>query len=200
MKPAIIIEGNIGSGKSFLAERLAIQFGVELFPEFSHDGLEKKILPLFYEDMKMYAFKNQLAFLSNRLHAERTAFLKGGVLDRGVQGIHMFNKMLRDSQYIAHHEYMLLLRVLQFEEVGKALQGDDHPVFRIYLRSTPLQCLDRVRDRNRDGEDVDLAYLVALHNRHEAWYEENKDEVFLIERDGLDFKEDLSPVLEMLSA
>lgn len=58
------------------------------------------------------------------------------------------------------------------------------PLFRrIYLKADPSSCLDRIRERNRDGEDlIPLEYLEKLDNAHEIYFESiEKDKKIVID-------------------
>ena len=40
----------------------------------------------------------------------------------------------------------------------------------IYLRCAPEMCLNRIKKRNREGEEsIPLEYLQKVHKRHEEW-------------------------------
>ncbi|MEY3573906.1 MAG: hypothetical protein RLZZ617_504, partial [Bacteroidota bacterium] len=70
MKKYIVIEGNIGVGKTTLATRLAQDWNMPLLLE---KFLENPFLPSFYKDPERYAFSTETAFLAERyrqMHAE----------------------------------------------------------------------------------------------------------------------------------
>ena len=43
----------------------------------------------------------------------------------------------------------------------------------IYVRTSPETCHERVRIRNRKGEEIPLEYLKKCHEYHEKWLNEN---------------------------
>lgn len=59
----ICIEGNIGSGKSTLAKSLAKKWGADFLPEQFE---QNQLLPLFYQNPKLYSFPVEYNFLINR--------------------------------------------------------------------------------------------------------------------------------------
>lgn len=59
----ICIEGNIGSGKTTLAKKLAAHLDAKFLPEQFEDN---HLLPLFYEDKNRYAFPLEYSFLIAR--------------------------------------------------------------------------------------------------------------------------------------
>jgi len=59
----IVIEGNIGAGKTTLARRIAEQFNAHLILEQFADN---PFLPKFYKDPDKYSFPLELSFLASR--------------------------------------------------------------------------------------------------------------------------------------
>lgn len=59
----VVIEGNIGSGKTTFSEMMARDYGCNLILEQFADN---PFLPLFYDDPKRYAFPVELFFLTER--------------------------------------------------------------------------------------------------------------------------------------
>src|SRR5690554_3780149 len=72
----IVIEGNIGSGKTTLARKLAKDFNARLILEQFADNF---FLPKFYADNERYAFPLELSFL-----ADRYKQMKNELLDRDL--------------------------------------------------------------------------------------------------------------------
>jgi len=59
----VVIEGNIGAGKTTLASRISDQFNARLILEHFADN---PFLPKFYNDPKQYSFPLELSFLASR--------------------------------------------------------------------------------------------------------------------------------------
>lgn len=59
----LVIEGNIGAGKTTLAQRISKTYGANLVLEQFADN---PFLPKFYENPKQYAFPLEMAFLAAR--------------------------------------------------------------------------------------------------------------------------------------
>ena len=57
----VVIEGNIGAGKTSLATRIAEQFNARLVLESFADN---PFLPKFYDDPGKYSFPLELSFLA----------------------------------------------------------------------------------------------------------------------------------------
>ena len=53
---------------------------------------------------------------------------------------------------------------------------DCHTSAIIYLRCDPRVCSERIKKRNREGEEeIPLEYLTNVHERHEEWIGRQKD-------------------------
>jgi deoxyguanosine kinase len=59
----VVIEGNIGAGKTTLAARIADQFNAHLILEHFADN---PFLPKFYKEPDKYSFPLELSFLASR--------------------------------------------------------------------------------------------------------------------------------------
>ena len=59
----VVIEGNIGAGKTTLAGKIADQFNARLILE---RFAENPFLPKFYKDPEKYSFPLELSFLADR--------------------------------------------------------------------------------------------------------------------------------------
>ena len=59
----VVIEGNIGAGKTTLATRISEQFNARLILERFADN---PFLPRFYADPEKYSFPLELSFLASR--------------------------------------------------------------------------------------------------------------------------------------
>ena len=82
----IIIEGNIGVGKSTLAHQLAEQNDFRLFEEGADTNQQfKKYLELYYKDPSRYALEMQFWLLSTRFkqHQDCLLYTSPSPRDRG---------------------------------------------------------------------------------------------------------------------
>ena len=58
----------------------------------------------------------------------------------------------------------------------------------IYVKTSPDKCYERIKKRNRQGENIPLEYLLKCSDYHDDWIE-NHDNVLVFDGD-IDFKED----------
>lgn len=161
----IIIEGNIGVGKSTLSRKLADEYDFKLFEEgadTNNDFME--YLQLYYNDPKRYALEMQFWLLSMRFKQHQEAIKhihttgQACIMDRSIYGDTVFarrnfldgniSKLGYDS-YNKHRDVMLNFLMV--------------PQLTIYLDAQPNTCLSRVKMRQRESEGgIPLDYLEGI--------------------------------------
>jgi len=109
MRRSIAIAGNMGSGKSTLVDFLARTYDVSPFYEPNE---ENPYLPDFYKDMKRWAFRSQLYFLSNkfRLHQE---------LDRTPGVVALDRTIFEDAEIFATALHQMSTPISRSSKSGK---------------------------------------------------------------------------------
>ena len=179
MKKIISIEGNIGSGKSTIIERLKNEkFGnvnliflpepVDVWNEIK-DSNGLTILEKYYSDNKRYSFSFQMMAYITRLSQLRKEIKNAPdnsiiITERCLYtDRYVFAKMLYDSGHIEDIEYTIYLKWFD-EFIDFKMSGF------IYIHTDPEVCFERIKIRNRKGEEnVPLEYLTNCHKYHEEW-------------------------------
>ena len=171
------IEGNIGTGKSTLLERLQLEYANDSSIGFLQEPIDvwntikdssgKTILEKYYADQKKYAFSFQMMAYISRLSILRQS-LKSNyrviIIERSIHtDAAVFAKMLFDNKKIEEIEYNIYMK--WFHE----FIGDLPPIKFVYVRAEPQISLERVIKRGRLGEEIPLDYLINCHNYHEDW-------------------------------
>ena len=173
----IAIEGNIGSGKSTFLKDLRDKYkeddtiGFVDEPVDAWDKIKdasgKSILEKYYENQEKYAFSFQMMAYISRLSAIRNALKKKYkilIMERSVfTDSAVFAKMLHDDGKIEEVEYKIYM------EWFREFTNDLPPIYFVYVRAEPEICFQRVLKRNRQGEQISLAYLQNCHKYHEEW-------------------------------
>lgn len=191
----IVIEGNIGSGKSVLCKLLCSELAVcgkriEYVEEpidlwTNMDG--ENILQLFYQNKKRWGFTFQVnalfTMLSNSLKAIKLS--EDGnivIMERSVfSSKEVFAQVLSESIFnpvekVAFNNCKSLFP-RDFENYKNKVQ--------IYLKTNPVTCFDRINQRSRSEEigNVSIDYLNQLHTMYEEKIYTQKDyeEIFVVE-------------------
>lgn len=167
----VLVEGNIGVGKSTLLNYFRRYDDVEIVVE----PLEKwqnlngsNLLDLMYRDATTWGFPFQIYALLLMLqnHVLRTA-KNVKILERSLFSAHnCFNKILREQNHLKKEEYDILNEWMEY------VQGnfDVRPDLIVYLRASPQQVFDRIKCRNRPEEnDISIDYIRRIHQLHEEW-------------------------------
>jgi deoxyadenosine/deoxycytidine kinase len=195
MRRSIAIAGNMGSGKSTLVDFLARTYNVSPFYEPNE---ENPYLPDFYKDMKRWAFRSQLYFLSNkfRLHQELDRTRGVVALDRTIfEDAEIFATALHQMKKIDKRDWQTYWGFYQ-----AILDAIKPPDLMIYLRCSMRTLRQRIKLRGRAMEqDVPLAYLKRLDRLYEEWISSYKmSEVLVLETDKLDYSHDLIHRLDVM--
>ena len=195
MRRSIAIAGNIGSGKSTLVDFLTRTYGVSPLYEPNE---ENPYLTDFYKDMKRWAFRSQLYFLSSkfRIHQQLDRMPDVAVLDRTIfEDAEIFATALRDMRKIDARDWETYWGFYQ-----AILDAIKPPDLLIYLRCSMRTLRRRINERGRAMEKgVPLAYLKRLGRLYEAWIGSYKmSEVLILETDKLDYINDLIHRLDVM--
>ncbi|XP_050311145.1 deoxynucleoside kinase-like [Anthonomus grandis grandis] len=167
----VIVEGNIGSGKTtFLnhfnrnAEVCVLAEPIELWRNCKGQNL----LALMYEDIKRWSFTFQSYVQLTMLeqHTRKTSCpIK--LMERSIYSARycFVEKMLQDGLI---HGASAAVIDQQFQWIRSYADVDVDLI--VYLRTTPEVVYERMMQRNRAEEkSVSFEYLKALHDIHEDW-------------------------------
>ena len=195
MRRSIAIAGNMGSGKSTLVDFLARTYDVSPFYEPNE---ENPYLPDFYKDMKRWAFRSQLYFLSNkfRLHQELDRTPGVVALDRTIfEDAEIFATALHQMRKIDKRDWQTYWGFYQ-----AILDAIKPPDLMIYLRCSMRTLRQRIKLRGRAMEqDVPLTYLKRLDRLYDEWIDSYEmSEILVLETDKLDYIHDLIHRLDVM--
>lgn len=178
----LIIEGNIGAGKStflkIVEKHLAVEGVLEPHTKWQSVGDGENLLDLFYKDTKRWSYTFQTyAFVTRVLEQEERALKAQSsvqVLERSVfSDRYCFAKNCYEMGLMSALEWQLYKDWFSWLVEGYTIK----PTGFIYLQTDPEVCYDRLVKRNRSEEQsVSLDYLQKLHDKHEQWLI-NKHEV-----------------------
>lgn len=176
----IIVEGNIGAGKStflrLLQETFAAQFVLEPHEHWQniqgHNLLEK-----FYTEQQRWAYTFQSYAFITRMRAEENA-QKASTHDVHILERSVFSDRYCFAKNCFEMGVMNSLEWALYQEWFTWLIDNQNytPHGFIYLQTNPEICYQRMVVRNRSEEaSVSLEYLNMIHQKHEQWLVEKKD-------------------------
>jgi deoxyadenosine/deoxycytidine kinase len=191
----IAIAGNIGAGKTSLAELIAKHYQWEAHFE---DVIDNPYLDDFYNHMERWSFNLQVYFLKSRFQ-QLLAFQNSNktiVQDRTIyEDAFIFAPNLNAMGLMNQRDFKNYREL--FDLMESLIEG---PNLLIYLRSSIPNLVNKIHKRGREYENsISIEYLSRLNERYEAWistYDKNK--MVIIDVDDLDFvenKEDFKTVL-----
>jgi deoxyadenosine/deoxycytidine kinase len=187
-KKFIAIAGNIGAGKTELTNFLCKKYG--LTPFFEPND-ENPYLADFYKDMKRWAYKSQLFFLTHKFRLHRKLEREPGTAlqDRTIyEDAEIFAKNLHRQRYIDKRDFQTYWDL--YQTIADALQPPD---LMIYLKAPVKTLKQRIRLRGREMEqEIPTSYLTRLNNLYEEWFNDYKmSPVLVLPTDKLDHLTDL---------
>ncbi|MBW9211862.1 MULTISPECIES: deoxynucleoside kinase [Terrabacteria group] len=199
----IVLAGMIGVGKTTYAQKLAESLGTTLFEEPVEDN---PILPLYYRDLKRYAFALQIFFLNKRFKLIKEAFYEdNNVLDRSIYEDGLFTFINYERGNITKEEYELYCDLVDnmMEELDSLPKKA--PDLLVYLSAKPAYIFENIRKRGRDYEQPTKEngledYYKDLISHYEDWYKAyNKSAKIAIEVDQYDILENEKDWQEVLN-
>jgi 2-amino-4-hydroxy-6-hydroxymethyldihydropteridine diphosphokinase len=153
----IAIEGNIGAGKTTLANKIAEDFNGKLVLERFADN---PFLPKFYEDQSRYAFPLEMSFLADRYQQFTDDTTQYDLFKSFMVSDYDIYKSLIFAQVTLQKEEFELYRKLfnlMYKEVKK-------PKIYVYLYQTTERLLENIKSRGRDYEqNIQSEYLEKIN-------------------------------------
>ncbi|MGV9003125.1 2-amino-4-hydroxy-6-hydroxymethyldihydropteridine diphosphokinase [Flavobacterium sp.] len=190
----IAIEGNIGAGKTTLANKLAEDFNAKTVLERFADN---PFLPKFYEDQSRYAFPLEMSFLADRYQQTADDLAQFDLFkDFIVADYHIFKSLIFAKVTLAEDEYRLYKTM--FDIIYKEMPKPD---LYIYLYQSTERLLENIKKRGRDYEqEIPAEYLEKINNGYLDYIKTQKDLNVLIidvtDRDFIKNQEDYMFILD----
>ena len=194
------VAGNIGAGKTSLAELLSKHYGWEAHFE---DVIDNPYLDDFYNHMERWSFNLQIYFLNSRFR-QLNGFKNSNkhfIQDRTIyEDAHIFAPNLHAMGLMNQRDFNNYQSL--FDLMESMVEG---PEILIYLRSSIPNLVHKIHKRGREYENsISIEYLSRLNERYEAWISTyDKGKLLIVDVDQIDFvenKEDLEKIIEKIDA
>jgi len=195
--PYIVIEGNIGVGKTSLVKLLAQEYAAHsFFEEFS----ENPFLPKFYENPEKHAFPLELSFLAERYHQLKSELNTHNIFHNTIISDYYFVKSLIFAQINLPEDEFKLYKNL-FDII---LQKLPKPNLFVYLYADVNRLQNNIKNRARSYEStISTEYLEQIHQGYFTFLNQQKDfPALIIDVSNLDFvnqKSDFDKILVYLN-
>jgi len=191
----ISIAGNIGAGKTTLAELLANHYGWDAHYEKVEDN---PYLDDFYRDMLRWSFNLQIYFLNSRFNQILEIRKRGKpfIQDRTIyEDAHIFAPSLHSMGLMASRDYE------NYFSLFNLLSSLIHPPdLLIYLQADVSTLIHNIEKRGREYEkNIRTEYLSKLNQRYEAWIKTyNLGKMIIVSVDNKDFRSNHSYLEEII--
>ena len=178
----VVIEGNIGAGKTTLSTQLAKEFNAKLILE---EFADNPFLPKFYKDPDKYSFQLELSFLAERFYQLKKEFIDMDMFKSFMISDYYFMKSLIFAKQTLENDEFNLYRNI-FNIVYHTLPKPD---LYVYLYKKPEVLLHNIKKRGREYElAITKDYLEKIQTGYFEFFKQDKDIRFLIiDTDNLDF-------------
>ncbi|MDO8929208.1 MAG: deoxynucleoside kinase [Bacteroidota bacterium] len=178
----LVIEGNIGAGKTTLAQMISKKYQAKLVLEQFADN---PFLPKFYENQEQYSFPLEMAFLAERYNQ----------LNRELSHFDLFSNFTISDYYF--------MKSLIFAQ--NTLQPDEYNLYRqfftiiydkmpkpdlyVYLHKDAGLLLKNIALRGRSYEaNISKEYLEKIAQGYFSYFRQQNDiPVLIIDTNGIDF-------------
>ena len=170
----VVIEGNIGAGKTTLATRIADEFNARLILEHFADN---PFLPKFYKEPDKYSFPLELSFLASRYRQLKEEIVVQDLFKSFTVADYYFMKSLVfASSTLTGDEYNL------YRQIFYIIYGSlPKPDIYIYLHLSPERLLKNIKKRGRNYETyITKEYLQTIQESYFAFFKQNPENRYLI--------------------
>ena len=170
----IVIEGNIGAGKTTLATMIAKEYNAKLILERFADN---PFLPKFYEDPSRYSFPLELSFLADRYRQLKDELVEQDLFRSFTVADYYFMKSLVfASQTLEHDEYNL------YRQIFHIIYGSlPKPDLFVYLHVPPERLLSNIAMRGREYEkSITAEYLSGIQESYFTFFRQNPENKYLV--------------------
>ena len=178
----LVIEGNIGAGKTSFATMLSNELNAKLVLEQFADN---PFLPKFYADQERYSFPLELSFLADRYNQIKKEVLQPELFHSMLIADYYFTKSAIFSRNTLQTDEYRLFRKL-FNIVFESLPKPDLYVY-LYLDIPNL--MNNIRKRGRSYEQqMEPGYLEKIQTRYFDYFREvTQFPVLIIDTNRIDF-------------
>lgn len=184
--PYIVIEGNIGVGKTTFCRKLQEKYNARLILEQFSDN---PFLPYFYENPERHAFSVELFFMTERHRQLQEDLIQGDLFNQQIISDYIFIKtLLFAKNNLNEEEYRLFNRL--FHVLNAHFKKPDLVV---YLHRPISTLLTQIKKRGRSYEmEMSTMYLENIQKAYFDFFKMDPEYPILVVGIGdLNFEKDV---------
>jgi deoxyguanosine kinase len=170
----VVIEGNIGAGKTTLASRIAEQFNAHLILEKFADN---PFLPKFYNDPAKYSFPLELSFLASRYKQLKEELVPQDLFKSfSIADYYFMKSLVFAASTLTGDEYNL------YRQIFGIIYGSlPKPDIYVYLHLNPDRLMENIRKRGRNYEmSITKDYLQRIQDSYFAFFKQDSESRYLV--------------------
>lgn len=189
----IVIEGNIGAGKTTLAKKLSFDFNARLILEQFADN---PFLPKFYSDPEKHAFPLELSFLAERYQQLKNELSRQDLFKPSIVSDYYFLKSLIFAKAnLGNDEFGLYSKL--FHIINGSLPKPD--LF-VYLYHDVERLQENIKKRGRSYEqNIPDDYLLKIQSTYFDFIKQLTDlRILVIDVNNIDFANDIEHYNQMM--
>ena len=177
----ITIEGNIGAGKTTLAQLLSKRMNARLILE---EFADNPFLPKFYENPTQYAFPLELFFMAERYKQLKDLLHTEDLFQSVTISDYLFTKCLLFAKVnLGQQEYFLYQKL--FDIIHQQLL---HPDLLIYLHAPVKKLQENIKKRQRKFEQaIPDEYLFAIQETYTSYIKQHNIRTLVVDASNADF-------------
>ncbi|WP_167615491.1 deoxynucleoside kinase [Maribellus sediminis] len=178
----LVIEGNIGAGKTTLSGMVAEEFNAKLVLEQFADN---PFLPKFYENQERYSFPLELSFLADRYRQIKKEILNLDLFHSFLISDYYFSKTAIFAQNTLQGDEYHLFRQI-FDMVSESMPKPD---LYVYLHADVNRLTKNIASRGRDYEKhITTEYLSKIEKGYFRFLKQKHPfPVLIIDINNIDF-------------
>jgi deoxyguanosine kinase len=177
----ITIEGNIGAGKTTLANILSKKLDARLILE---EFADNPFLAKFYENPEQYAFPLELFFMAERYKQLKDLLHTNDMFQSVTVSDYLFTKCLLFAKVNLPSEEFRLYQKL-FDIIHQQLL---HPEILIYLHAPIRKLQDNIRKRQRPYEQaIPDDYLFSIQETYTSYIKQHNLKTLFVDASNADF-------------
>ena len=177
----ITIEGNIGAGKTTLAQLLSRHFKARLIVE---EFADNPFLPKFYEQPAQYAFPVELFFMAERFKQLKELLQQQNLFQELTISDYLFTKCLLFAKVtLPPDEFRLYQRL--FDIIHQQLIQPD---LLVYLHAPVEKLQANIKSRNRAYEqNITSEYLERIQETYTQYIRQQPTRTLFVDVSSADF-------------